>query len=820
MNFDGRELLENYVKLRKESVAHKEVLKILHISDIRLKKLFEEFPELHEEYKNASKNGNCNPRRKRERDSCRDKVAIFMECFRKGERRDDIYRKLKIGDYLFKKILKEFPEYEKEYHEIAKYRMTHSGCSKTQEETDRILHEFINLKENGYSADKAYDILHTSKVFIEKEIKNYPELLERNRKCDLYRAELSKKKKIEEEELKKNKIKKSIYTKIKVDKEKKKEESKLKREQLLINFLKSLKDTNNIEVSLKEFTTTRGTINKTLKEFPKYKDEYDVLVKKCHEHYKERNKKKRLEKLLKIAPEISKKYIDGCPIAKLSKEYHLSSNTLNEILLLTNTPKRTKEELNLLEGIARCAIKTDDGWKEAYNYYLNDRSTQRTAKCFKVSEEVLSKNFKRLNLPLLKKDTMLYIKYKTSEGIKTVKDKDFWKKVYSYYQKHPVGEVEKHFKVKRQPLYNIFKYFNWTKRTLEEERELKTIHYGLIHKKITSLEEYELLDEFRGVSNNGNLIRYRFKHTKCGRVFSRTVNSIEGIRCYHCYPSSKNEVKLYEFLLKNNIRVIKGDRKLIHPKEIDLYLVDYNIALEYNGCYWHSEKVVSKKYHEDKTESCLKKGVKLYHFWSYQNFDIILSKINQLIGKCNTLFARKGTIKEVSVKERRNFFDRCHIHGDTNACVALGLYFEDKLEACMSFRHHKEGLELARFANNLNTTVIGGFSRLLKHSEYLIKEKFPKVKKIISYCDRDWTASFEDSIYYKNNFKFIKNTGYIMSYYNSKKGIVESRQKYQKHKLKKAFSDYNGEDVNKFLNSKQIYRIFNSGNWKFEKEIQ
>ena len=83
-----------------------------------------------------------------------------------------------------------------------------------------------------------------------------------------------------------------------------------------------------------------------------------------------------------------------------------------KIFNLTGITKRTREELNILESVARCAIKTDERWVEAYNYYLKNKSIRKTSKYFKVSEGTLSKNFKRLNLPIVEADFYIYKKYK------------------------------------------------------------------------------------------------------------------------------------------------------------------------------------------------------------------------------------------------------------------------------------------------------------------------------------------------------------------------------------------------------------------------
>ncbi|MEM4260992.1 MAG: hypothetical protein QXG00_07160 [Candidatus Woesearchaeota archaeon] len=53
---------------------------------------------------------------------------------------------------------------------------------------------------------------------------------------------------------------------------------------------------------------------------------------------------------------------------------------------------------------------------------------------------------------------------------------------------------------------------------------------------------------------------------------------------------SNSEIKILDYIKSfGNINFIIGDRQLIKPYEIDLYLPDHKIGIEFNGLYWHSE---------------------------------------------------------------------------------------------------------------------------------------------------------------------------------------------------------------------------------------
>ena len=337
---------------------------------------------------------------------------------------------------------------------------------------------------------------------------------------------------------------------------------------------------------------------------------------------------------------------------------------------------------------------------------------------------------------------------------------------------------------------------------------------------------YELLDDYRGThvsrylkqDYNTHWIKYRFKHKDCGYIFKASFNSL-GIRCPKCFPYNKSlkELKYNELIENIDFRTELGLYDKISPYQIDIFIPELNIGFEYNGSYWHSliHDRIHKNYHKDKTDLALKKGIKLYHIWEHDNEEIVKSMILSKLNKTeNKIYARKCEIKEIKTKDRKEFFDENHLHGDVKSTFSLGLYRDNELISCISFRKHKEGIEIARFASKLNTQVVGGFDKLLKHSISKLREL--GYSKIITYCDRDWTPDYKDSVYYKNGFNFVGDSGCTLFYTLSDK--VYSRETFQKHKLKELFPESysDGKTANQILEEHKIYPCYNSGNWKFE----
>ncbi|MFW5848018.1 MAG: hypothetical protein ACOCVF_03800 [bacterium] len=190
-------------------------------------------------------------------------------------------------------------------------------------------------------------------------------------------------------------------------------------------------------------------------------------------------------------------------------------------------------------------------------------------------------------------------------------------------------------------------------------------------------------------------------------------------------PKSQFENEIYNFLSKYVNNIIKRDKTTINPYELDFFLPDYKLAIEFNGNYYHSyEKLNDKYYHQRKTDLCESKNILLIHIFQYQwenKQDIIKSIILSKLGIFkNKIYARKCKVIEVSNKDKSTFLNNNHLQGKDNSSIKLGLYYGDELVSLMTFGKRKisgskSRLEMIRFCNKINTQVIGGASKLFKY---------------------------------------------------------------------------------------------------------
>jgi hypothetical protein len=282
---------------------------------------------------------------------------------------------------------------------------------------------------------------------------------------------------------------------------------------------------------------------------------------------------------------------------------------------------------------------------------------------------------------------------------------------------------------------------------------------------------------------------------------------------------SKLEKELVSFIREYTDNISLNNNDILSGKEIDIYLPDLNLAIEFNGTYYHSDLFKKdKNYHLNKTKECNSKGINLIHIWDsdwiYKK-DIIKSILkNKINNTDNRIYARNCVIKEVPRKESVLFLDKNHLQSSSISKYNIGLYYNEELVSLMTFSKLRKNLkqnnieghfELLRFCNKLNTNVVGGASKLFK---YFINKYQPI--KIISYANRDWSNG---NLYEKLGMNPLSPTTPGYNWYKSK--IKYNRFTFRKDILVKQGEDENLTEYEIML-SKGFYKVWNTGNLKFE----
>jgi hypothetical protein len=212
---------------------------------------------------------------------------------------------------------------------------------------------------------------------------------------------------------------------------------------------------------------------------------------------------------------------------------------------------------------------------------------------------------------------------------------------------------------------------------------------------------------------------------------------------------SIGEQQLSDFLTNYDIPHETNNRLIIQPKELDVYIPEHKLAIEYCGLYWHSDNFKPNNYHKIKYEQCKSNQIRLITLYEDEwkiNPELIKLKILSILGKDprEKVYARKCIVVNVSTKQKTKFFDEYHIQGSGPGSINIGLQYNGELVTCMSFIKQQNGIfVLNRYATSKR--VIGGFSKLLKH--FKLSNNWTQ---IVSFADLRWS---QGELYEQNGFK-------------------------------------------------------------------
>lgn len=248
------------------------------------------------------------------------------------------------------------------------------------------------------------------------------------------------------------------------------------------------------------------------------------------------------------------------------------------------------------------------------------------------------------------------------------------------------------------------------------------------------------------------------------------------------------EQEIVYYLQSLGITNIITNKRTMIGKELDIFLPDFNLAIEYNGIYWHHDKIqhITKSYHRDKFKLCESNGIELFTIFSdsWENKkDIWKDKIKSKLKLCTkTVYARNTSIVELTAADTRGILDNNHIQGYCAAQYCYGLKNNNDVVAVMTFSKKRAGIgkdrgegsfELVRFVSTC--TVVGGASKLLTH---FIKIHAPQL--IVSYSDNQYSVG---NLYKILGFDLEKDNAAGYKYYSPLEKKMYHRFKFAKHVL-------------------------------------
>ena len=162
------------------------------------------------------------------------------------------------------------------------------------------------------------------------------------------------------------------------------------------------------------------------------------------------------------------------------------------------------------------------------------------------------------------------------------------------------------------------------------------------------------LDKFKG--GKETFAKIACACLKCKKNYETNARRIQ--RCPDCYPcdwangTSKSEKEIVDYISSIYTgKIIENDRRVLYPKELDIYLPDLKLAIEFDGDYYHGASSIEyfhemKKIATYKQTKCYKLGIHL----------ITIKECEFLKDKEKYFKLLKRTIKPKILK-----FDECEI---------------------------------------------------------------------------------------------------------------------------------------------------------------
>jgi transposase-like protein len=234
--------------------------------------------------------------------------------------------------------------------------------------------------------------------------------------------------------------------------------------------------------------------------------------------------------------------------------------------------------------------------------------------------------------------------------------------------------------------------------------------------------------------------------------YERTVKKVSG-----------EEQELIDFIGEiYKDEILTSNRSVLNGRELDIYLPKHNLAIEYNGLYSHSYKpweereslIKGPNYHLSKTVDCEKQNIQLIHIfsdeWNYKK-EIVKSIIKSKLNLNEKIYARNCKIISVDYKIKNEFLDQNNIQGRDTSLIKIGLEYNNRLVAIMTFNKIKKvnfyEWEIVRFCSLKEINVVGGFSKLLDH----FKNNY--FTSILVSVDRRYSKG---DVFFKSGFKLLR----------------------------------------------------------------
>lgn len=356
------------------------------------------------------------------------------------------------------------------------------------------------------------------------------------------------------------------------------------------------------------------------------------------------------------------------------------------------------------------------------------------------------------------------------------KDPDHWKKrnekskqtcleKYGVENAYNIEKVKnKSLMTRREKLFNSFNSFKDKWVPLFSLNEFKKVNI-----------KTEFLKYFCKECNNEFSYCFGDKKILINSLLPKNIPSCPNCNNYK-HGQSKNEIDVLKFIEHNyKGEILVNTKKFTNPYELDIVIPEKNLAIEFNGNYWHSLQVRPNKfYHLNKTKLCEKSNLNLFHIFEFDWID----KIKQNIIK-NMILERLDIIKHIKNNEIKILNDI-----DKKICIEF-----IKLNSLHEFHEYDKSIGLFDKNNLISLICLNKENEIVNYATSI-----PIINDLKLLIDNLKVEKLKIKVNYAyDNIKKIKDTGFILKE-ESEPNLINFHHK----------------------NNKQ-YQLYDCGNLVFEK---
>jgi len=353
---------------------------------------------------------------------------------------------------------------------------------------------------------------------------------------------------------------------------------------------------------------------------------------------KEKTKKTNIEKygVEYAAQNIQiKEKIKQTNLEKYGVKYALQNKEIREKIKKTNL-ERYGSEYTFNSEEVRKKIKETNLERYGVEYIFNSEEVRKKIRETNIekygveyifnSEEVRKKiretNIEKYGVEYVSKNNKIKEKIKKSNSLKSEDEKNLIKEKIkkTNIERYGVDNPSKNKNIIQKIKDTKYKKYGSSNPFLVKEYCDKFLHTHIEKMKHyfdNKLIDYDMINKIYSLIND-----------ECGHNYLTTQKlykqrrSNKQIVCTICNPvnslCSSKEERISKLFINESLKISRNDRNIITPYEIDIFIPIKKIGIEFNGVYWHSDKIKTKYYHFNKRDKMNQIGNELLTIWEDQ----------------------------------------------------------------------------------------------------------------------------------------------------------------------------------------------------------